>query len=503
MKKIILQLLEKHFQYILEKWAEKIDKGFSKKLSGAQTKMFVKSSLKTLMTIFETADYTKADNYLIEIYNLFNQAKLNLLEISQLFSNGRFTIISALETDKSYKYDPLILIGFIDEIIEQVYARYGIIHQKAKLKELESDRNRLAAKLELNQQYLKNILKTSNSAIIVIDNDENFISWNKGAEEIFGYTEDEVIGKPSTILLPEGSAYSEELKIIQDEVKNSGYIRLNDTERRTKSGELISVNLNVTSIPGSDGIYRGRTVIINDFTEMKKLQRQVDQSEKLAVIGQLAAGIAHEIGNPLTSISSLVQILQRKTGEDFTREKLSVIRENIDRISKIVRELVDFSKPPGHDKTSININDVIKTATGIVKYDKRVKKVSFITELDHSLPPLYVVPDQLLQVFVNILLNALDATGGEGEITVKSYMENEKVNIEFIDNGCGIEKKDIDKIFDPFFTTKDVGKGTGLGLAVSYGIIKKERGEIVVRSIIGKGSNFKIILPVAVHKTGK
>jgi signal transduction histidine kinase len=226
------------------------------------------------------------------------------------------------------------------------------------------------------------------------------------------------------------------------------------------------------------------------------LQAQIDQSEKLAVIGQLAAGVAHEIGNPLASISSLVQILQRKTQDTFFSEQLSNIKENIDRISKIVRELVDFSRPPSYEKASQDVTDIIKTAIGIVKYDKRVRKVKFETELQSSLPKTNVAADQLLQVFVNILINSLDAIEGNGIIHVKSGHDKKNIYIEIIDNGCGMDESTLKQIFDPFFTTKDVGKGTGLGLSVSYGIIKQFNGEITADSKLNEGSTFRIVLPL-------
>ncbi len=496
MKKIILELLKKNFEFIKQNWVSALLRIFRNKLTESQISIFVESTLQTIIGIIEKSDYSYSDNYIIEIYNLFEKTNLNLLEVSLLFNNGRSSILHIITKEKEPEYDPIVVVEYIEEIIEQLFARYGILRQEVQMKELSLDRDRLALKLELNQQHLKNILHTSDAAIMVVDQNEKFIAWNKGAEKIFGYTEDEVIGQKSSLLLPTGKKYFEELNFIIEEVGEKGFARISETERRAKGGKIIPVELNITKLPTKEGDYTGRTVIIKDSTEVKKLQQQIDQSEKLAVIGQLAAGVAHEIGNPLTSISSIVQLLQRKVKEEFVSEQLANIRSNIDRISKIVRELVDFSRPPGHERSTIQVTDVIKTAIGIVKYDKRVKKVEFIVKLEPDMPKINLVPDQILQVFINILFNALDAIEGNGKIEVKSYHTKDSVFIEIKDNGCGMDKETISKIFDPFFTTKEVGKGTGLGLSVSYGIIKKFMGDILVQSEVRKGSTFTIKLPI-------
>ncbi|HEX2963956.1 MAG TPA: ATP-binding protein [Ignavibacteriales bacterium] len=496
MKKIILELLKKNFDFIKNNWTSVLLKLFEGKLTQGQVNLFVESTLEVIREILEKSDYSLADNYLIDIFNLFENAKLNLLEVSQLFNNGRVSILHFIDKDKNSGYDPIIIVEFVDEIIENLYARYSMLHQEAQMKEISHDRDSLALKLEINQQYLKNILHTSDSAIMLIDQNEKFIAWNKGAEIIFGYNEAEVIGQPSSLLLPKEEKYFKELEYIRGEVIREGFVKVAETERMTKLGKIVSVELNIKLLPSSDGEYIGRSVIIKDFTEVKKLQQQIDQSEKLAVIGQLAAGVAHEIGNPLTSISSIVQILQRRSADSLFSEQLANIKLNIDRISRIVRELVDFSRPPSHEMLLIQITDVIKTALGIVKYDKRVKKVLFETRLDNDLPKINIVPDQILQVLINILFNALDAINGEGKIEVISSHDKENVYIEIRDNGCGMDKDTMGKIFDPFFTTKEVGKGTGLGLSVSYGIMKKFKGDILVQSQLKQGSSFTVKLPL-------
>lgn len=500
MKKIILLLLRQNFASIARNWSEKLFAVFEGKLTNGQIKSYVESTLLLMIELIETNDFSKADQYLIDIYSLFSKGEFNLLEISQLFSQGRYSILTYLEKEAPKNCDPIILLGFLDEIFEQVFARYCILHQDAQMLEMAKDRDRLASKLEVSTQYLSNILRTSDHAIMIVDRNEKFIEWNEGAEKIFGYTAEEAIGRNSSFTLPHGKKYVDELKAIQDQVGKLGQSIILDTERVTKSGKIIFVQLNVSRLPSTDGQYTGRSIIIRDFTEVKKLQQQIDQSEKLAVLGQLSAGIAHEIGNPLAGISSIVQLLQRKANDETTNEYLAILRENIDRISKIVRELVDFSRPPKYEESLVDVTGIIKTAIGIVKYDKRVRNISFDTRLSTDLPNIHAVADQLLQVFVNILINALDAVKGEGIISVKSGNDDYKIYVDICDNGCGMDEEVMHKIFEPFFTTKEVGRGTGLGLSVSYGIVKKFNGDIKVTSEVGKGSCFKVILPIENRK---
>jgi len=495
MKKILLQLLKKYFDPILIDWQEQLTDRFAKEISEKEFGSLLKNTFSNILKIMSSTDKQINDEIIIEMYNIFTSRNLNIWHISQIFSQGKFVAITYIEKGKTSEYDPVILIGFLNEGMEEIFSRIMLLCQESLKKALNEDRKSLLHKLEINQQYLKALLYGSDSAIMIVDENEQLIAWNNGAERIFGYKEEEILGKDSSYLLPNES-YHSELKKIQKEVSLKGRLKINETERKTKDGRIIPVTLNVTKLEGENNSYGGRSIIINDVTEVKTLQKQVDQSEKLAVIGQLAAGVAHEIGNPLTAISSVVQLLQRKSDEEYVNSQLSVIKENIDRISRIVRELVDFSRPPKYEETESDITDIVKTAMGIVKYDKRVKKVDFKADLASNLTKVNVVPDQLLQVFVNILINALDATEGNGKISVKSYQNENNIFVEIEDNGCGIHENILNKIFDPFFTTKDVGKGTGLGLSVSYGIISKFGGKITAESVPDNYSRFIVQLPV-------
>lgn len=253
----------------------------------------------------------------------------------------------------------------------------------------------------------------------------------------------------------------------------------------------------VTTAPvkGDDGELHGFIRLIQDVTEMKEMEEQIIHSEKLAAIGRLAAGIAHEIGNPLTSIFSFVQILREIEEEDeFKKESLETISFHINRISEILKQLSGFTKMPAGEAKLRPVNEIIETAINLIHYDKKAKDVLFVKELSSGLPEILVDANHLSQVFVNLMLNAVDAMIEGGTLTVRSFISDGSIAVQFQDTGIGIAKDDLSKIFDPFYTTKE--KGTGLGLAVSYNIIKKMNGTLSVESSEGMGTTFTILLPL-------
>ena len=233
--------------------------------------------------------------------------------------------------------------------------------------------------------------------------------------------------------------------------------------------------------------------------ELREARDQILRSERLAALGRLAAGVAHEMNNPLSGILLFTQsLLKRTTSDPSAQDDLKVIEQEIIRCSHIVRSLLDFARETKPKKVPTQVNQVIENTLSLVENQADFHNIRMVKELDLSIPKILFDGNQMQQVLMNIIINAADAMPGGGTITVKSSLSKEDTFIEvrIADTGCGIPKELIDRIYDPFFTTKESRKGTGLGLAVSYGIIKKHQGFILVESEEGKGTTFTIRLPV-------
>lgn len=247
-----------------------------------------------------------------------------------------------------------------------------------------------------------------------------------------------------------------------------------------------------TPLVGPDG-HAQTLVLIQDITDMKRMEEQMMHSEKLSALARISAGVAHEIGNPLTSISSYVQILREMEHDEFTKESLETIAKHINRITDIVRQMSSFARTATSDMKPLEVQELIALTLDLVKYDKRLKNIQINLDITEGLPRVIANETQSIQVFMNIILNAADAMSGSGNLDIKAERLERDVEISFSDTGPGISPEHMEKIFDPFFTTKE--KGTGLGLAVSYNIIKSYQGDIVVMNKPGGGTIFKVRLP--------
>lgn len=262
-------------------------------------------------------------------------------------------------------------------------------------------------------------------------------------------------------------------------------------------GQRRILNATVTTLLDADGRVESRALVIRDITGQAVRLAQMERSERLASLGHMAAGVAHEIGNPLTAISSITQLLQRRIKDEEPLEMLGQIRDNIQRITRIVRDLVDFSRPKPVDVKDVDANALMEQAVGLLRHDARCRNVDFRMEPTHGLPSVRAVPDKLHQVIVNLVLNAVDATAAleKPVITLRSGSEDGAVLVVVTDNGPGIPAGLQTRIFEPFFTTKEVGKGTGLGLSVSHHLVEQMGGRLELDSRPGH-TEFRIVVPL-------
>jgi signal transduction histidine kinase len=238
--------------------------------------------------------------------------------------------------------------------------------------------------------------------------------------------------------------------------------------------------------------------------ELQEAQAHVLHQEKMAAFGLLAAGIAHEVGNPLTSISSLVQMLQRRGGDEYTAEKLSLMSSQLQRIQSTLRELINFSRPASTARSRVALGEILEEALNIAKFYKRTGDRLVKPELPADLPPLSGVRDQLVQVFLNLVLNAIDATLPrrlEGRVVVGAERLDNVVEVTVTDNGSGISGVDVGRLFQPYFTTKK--HGTGLGLFVTRKLVREHGGEVEYESNPEGGSVFRVRLPLQTRRVSE
>ena len=238
-----------------------------------------------------------------------------------------------------------------------------------------------------------------------------------------------------------------------------------------------------------------------DIDQLQRLNEQLIRAEKLAAMGTLAAGVAHEVNNPLASISSLVQMMRVQEGHSpETREKLSMISDQIQRITQVTKDMTDFARARPAAKTDVDINEIVLKALRLASFDEAFEDIEIESNLDRRLVPVFGDEDQLEQVFLNLFLNARDAMPAGGTLSVKTSENSEGLLVEIADSGTGIAETARQSIFDPFFSTKAAGRGTGLGLAVCYGIVTAHGGRIEVENNSPAGTKFSVILPALIKQ---
>ena len=362
-----------------------------------------------------------------------------------------------------------------------------------------TERTRAEQAVKDSEQRFRTLFEHMTDGILLADAETNrFHGGNKAICRMLGYSLEEL-----RTLGVEDIHPREDLPRVVEQIEKqiSGELSLaNDIRVKRKDGSIFYADVNAQPV-----VLDGRTYLMGmfrDLTERKALEGKLLQSEKLASMGQLVAGVAHELNNPLTAIIGFAHILEMKSSglDEDTRHKIGRIHLQARRVESIIANLISFGRERPAEKAPVNVIYLLSQVLALKHHELDARGIKVMTDLDQEMPAVEADSQQMQQVFLNIINNAEHAmveNHGKGTLQISAYAKQGMAVIEFVDDGPGIPEEDLEKVFDPFFTTRDVGRGTGLGLSSSYGNVKEHGGNIFVESRDGRGARFVVELPVA------
>jgi PAS domain S-box-containing protein len=381
--------------------------------------------------------------------------------------------------------------------VELVQTIAGYVAVALDNAQLYSSLEQKALEIARLKDFSENIVESLNVGVLAVDLGGMVESWNTRMEQLFGVKRQDAVGHQLRALLPEELAA--EIAARRDEEQITGIYK----QRLHHQGKFLTLNVSITPLVSKSGERIGRLLLFDDVTQRERMEEQMTQTEKLTSLGLLAAGVAHEVNTPLAVISNYIQMLAKQMPDDDPRHAIidKIVKQTF-RASEIVNNLLNFSRTGAADLADIDVNRVVEETLSLVAHPLKTSQIHIVKQLGESLPPVRGSANKLQQVFLNLFLNARDAMPAGGMLEIRTAAHNGSVEVEVADTGAGIPREHIHRIFDPFFTTKSNGRGTGLGLSVSYGIIKEHAGKIDVRSTPGKGTSFHVEFPAlrkAVH----
>jgi len=388
------------------------------------------------------------------------------------------------------------------EILRTVSGYIAVAVENSLLYEEQRER---AAELELLKEFNESIVESINVGLLAVDVAGRVTACNTALEAMLGLRRDEAVGHRVEDLFAEDFAETLRQALGRAGWELAELRNIYKLHTATRRGRTLIVNVALAPLKRADSNeHTGALVVLEDVTGRVRLEEQLQQREKLSSIGLLAAGVAHEINTPLTGVSSYTQMLLGMLADsDPKHALLQKIRRQTDRATGIVSNLLNFSRTGGvTDFAEVDLNRVLEDTLQLLEPQLRHSRVALEREYACDLPPVYGNAGKLQQVFTNLLLNARDALPDGGTVRLRTACNDEEVvTIEVSDDGIGIAPENVARIYDPFFTTKGVGRGTGLGLAVSYGIVQEHSGHITVESVPGRGTTFRITLPTTAART--
>jgi two-component system, NtrC family, sensor kinase len=461
-----------------------------------------------VMRYLNTADYTVQPAVEVRVVERFlRDPKISMeMSVPLMFDDQLLGLLICAGTSRAINGDDQRLLGAVAQQLS-LAIRNTELYRRTKDTSINlavevSERTRES---EEQKRFIEKIIDSLPVSLYVVDRDMRIVAWNRNRElGGSGLSRDEVLGRNVFRVLSR-----QPRRVLEDEftaVFRTGDIAHFEQESwyegERKIWKISKVPMRVDNAEVSHIITVGE-----DITEQKKMNEAVIHAEKLASIGRLAAGVVHEINNPLATIAACAEALTARVDDieeaavhdDFS-EYLQIIRDEAFRCKAITNSLLEFSHQRQAEKNVADINQIIEQTLTLVKHHPKLGKMSVVKELDGSLTPVLVNEGQMKQVFIALISNAFDASEGDGRLTIRTRWSDAEptaaVAVEFTDAGCGVPAAHLQKIFDPFFTTKPLGRGTGLGLSVCYGIISEHGGRIEVDSTEGEGATFRVLLPI-------
>jgi PAS domain S-box-containing protein len=354
-----------------------------------------------------------------------------------------------------------------------------------------------ADEIERLRQFSDSVVESLSDGLLVVDLDDRVLRWNRRLEALIGLERGRAVGRRLPAIFDK--VFLDSLYAARREAPDGVTLyRLPLVPSHGESRTPLLVNAGVAPFQTADGVKAGWIVVLEDITDRANLEEQLRLSEKMAAIGLLAAGVAHEVNTPLTGISSFTQmLLDRAEPGDPRTQLLEKIERQTFRAAKIVNSLLNLARPANGDAGPVDIHAVIGDVLSLLEHQFRSSRVQVRKELTSPAPIVRGVEYKLQQVFLNLFLNARDAMPRGGWLTVSSHLDGAHAVVELADTGIGIPAEHLARIYDPFFTTKPDGRGTGLGLSVTYGIVQEHGGVLSCESAPGQGTRFKLLLPRA------
>lgn len=438
-------------------------------------------------------DYSLSDGKGLDWLRKFNESGIG---VPTIFVTPKGDPRLSIEVMKEGVFD------YINRSAECAKAFPFVVNRAVEGYTLMVEKVRLQKELIETKNFLESILDRAGDAISVVDLEGKILYWNEGAEQIYGYRKEEVLGKRlSDFLFPTHERLRDEEERLMNELMArvlQGEVVPNvEVKRQTKEGKEIITSMTISPLRDAEGKVIGASRICKDITQLKRTEERLLLTERLTSLGELTAGVAHELRNPLAGIKINTQVLLRKRDlPDLERRLLESSLEGIGKIQKIVDDMLHFAKPKaGHFKEE-DVHEVLERSLTIFQTKLKKGNISLLFQKGDGLPKVWIDGHQIQQVFTNLILNAIQAMDRGGALTIRTFPENGGgIGIEIIDTGAGIPRMHLKKIFDPFFTTKS--EGTGLGLSISLKILDNHGATIDVVSEEGKGSTFTIHFPAS------